>query len=91
MALAKVLARGQITIPREVRERVHLAPGDLVRIEAVGAGKFLVEVVPTLTLDEIFERYHSNEPVDLARLRAEGEAAAAAEVIAKMVGDSGRE
>ncbi len=92
MALAQVLARGQITIPREVREQIHLAPGDLVRIEAVGAGKLLVEIVPTLTLEEILKRYHCDEPVDLARLRAEGEVVAAAEVIAKMgEGDARRE
>ncbi|HVC33841.1 MAG TPA: AbrB/MazE/SpoVT family DNA-binding domain-containing protein [Chloroflexota bacterium] len=84
MALAKVLARGQITIPREIRERVSLAPGNLVRIEPVGVGKFLVEVIPTLTLDEILERYHSDQTVDLPRLLVEGEAQAAEEIIRKV-------
>ena len=85
VALAKVLARGQITIPRDVREKVHLAPGDLVRIEPIGVGKFVVEVIPTLSLDEILSRYQSNaSEVDIARLRADAEAEAADEVIGKL-------
>lgn len=84
MAIAKVLARGQITIPREIREKVHVEPGDLVRIEALGLNRFVVEVIPTLTLEEILERFHSDEPVDMERLRAEGEEDAAREVIAAM-------
>ena len=84
MALAKILARGQITIPREIREQVHLAPGDLVRIEPTGAGRFVVEVVPTLTLDEILRRFHSDEPVDMVKLRAAGEAEAADEVLSRI-------
>jgi hypothetical protein len=44
-----------------------------------------VEVIPTLTLDEILRRYHTDEPVDMARLRAEGEAAAADEVLSRIV------
>jgi AbrB family looped-hinge helix DNA binding protein len=84
VALTKVLARGQITIPREVREKVHLGPGDLVRIETIGLNRFVVEVIPTLTLAEILVRFHSDEPVDMIRLREEGENDAAREVIAKM-------
>jgi AbrB family looped-hinge helix DNA binding protein len=84
MVLAKVLARGQITIPREVRDKVHLGPGDLVRIEPIGLNRFIVEVIPTLTLAEILERFHSDEPVDVVRLREEGEEVAAREGIATM-------
>jgi AbrB family looped-hinge helix DNA binding protein len=84
VAITKVLARGQITIPREIREKVHLDPGDLVRIEPIGADRFVVEVIPTLTVDEILARFHSDEPVDLERLREEGEEEAATEVIERM-------
>ena len=84
MALAKVLARGQITIPRDVREKVHLGPGDLVRIEPIGSNRFVVEVIPTLTLAEILMRFHSDEPVDMVRLREEGEKEAAREAIVRM-------
>jgi AbrB family looped-hinge helix DNA binding protein len=84
MAIAKVLARGQITIPREVRDKVKLEPGDLVRIEPIGEHQFLVEVIPTLTLEEILEKFHSDEPVDWERLRAEGEEDAAKEMIARL-------
>ena len=84
MALAKVLARGQITIPREVREKVHLGPGDLVRIDAIGPNRFVVEVIHTFSLAEILERFHSDEPVDMVQLREEGEQDAARELIAKI-------
>jgi AbrB family looped-hinge helix DNA binding protein len=84
MAIAKVLARGQITIPRDIREKVQMDPGDMVRIEPIGLHRFVVEVIPTLSLEEILARYHSDEPVDMARLRAEGEEQAANEIIARM-------
>jgi len=84
VALAKVLASGQITIPREIREKVHLRPGALVRIEPIGLNRFVVEIIPTFTLAEILERFHSAEPVDMGRLREEGEEDAAREVISTM-------
>jgi hypothetical protein len=55
-----------------------------VRIEPIGSNRFVVEVIPTLTLPEILARYHSDKPVDMARLREEGEEDAANEVIARM-------
>jgi len=90
MAIAKVLARGQITIPRQIREKVHLGPGDLVRIEPMGVNRFVVEVIPTLTLAEILARFHSDEPVDLVQLREEGEEEAATEVIARITQQEGK-
>jgi AbrB family looped-hinge helix DNA binding protein len=84
MAIAKVLAKGQITIPRGIREKVQMSPGDLVRIESIGEHQFIVEVLPTLTLEEMLARFHSDEPVDLDRLRREGEEEAADQVIARL-------
>lgn len=41
MADSRVRAKGQITIPREIRERAHLEEGDPVEIEMVPEGILL--------------------------------------------------
>lgn len=41
MADARVRAKGQVTIPREIRERAHLEEGDPVEIEMVPEGILL--------------------------------------------------
>jgi antitoxin PrlF len=44
MAIATVTSKGQITLPKEVREYLHLAEGD--RVEFVIEGKGMVQVRP---------------------------------------------
>jgi len=34
MALARVLAKGQIVIPKEIRDKMKILPGDRVEVEA---------------------------------------------------------
>lgn len=41
MADARVRAKGQVTIPREIRERAHLEEGDPVEVEMVPEGILL--------------------------------------------------
>lgn len=41
MSDARVRAKGQVTIPREIRERAHLQEGDPVEIEIVPEGILL--------------------------------------------------
>lgn len=41
MANSRVRAKGQITIPREIRERAHLEEGDPVEVELVSEGILL--------------------------------------------------
>jgi AbrB family looped-hinge helix DNA binding protein len=42
MATATVTSKGQITIPKKVRQALHLAPGDRVEFLIDGSGKVLV-------------------------------------------------
>lgn len=39
---AKLTSKGQLTVPREVRERLKLRAGDLVKFELQPDGKFLI-------------------------------------------------
>lgn len=55
IAIAKVTAKGQTTIPREVRAALHIKPGDLIVWEATAEG--------TATMRRA-------EPLDLEYLRA---------------------
>ena len=45
-ALSKLTAKGQTTIPREVREKLALKPGDLIAFEIQGDAVQLRKVEP---------------------------------------------
>jgi AbrB family looped-hinge helix DNA binding protein len=87
MALARVLARGQITIPSDIRREAQIEPGDTVSLHVIAPGKVEVKVLSKLTLKDLLERYRIEGPTDLAAAREEGEAQAAVEVIDEMAGD----
>lgn len=58
MGLSKVQARGQVTLPTEVRRAAGVAPGDTVIIEAAGKGKVHITALGTHEpLDTVFQRY----------------------------------
>jgi AbrB family looped-hinge helix DNA binding protein len=87
MALAKVLLRGRITIPREVREAVRLAPGDTVQVQVTGPDTIRLTVLPRRPLEEWIARYRVAGPVDYGEAVKQGEDDAAAEVIARIEQD----
>lgn len=49
--VAKVTAKGQTTIPKEVRNALHVAPGDLIVWEVQPGGKAVVRRVQPLDLE----------------------------------------
>lgn len=81
MKVGKVLARGQITLPREIRREAEIRPGDTVSIQVVAPGKVEVKVLSRLTLKDLLERYPIEGPVDLAADRAQWEEEAITEVL----------
>jgi AbrB family looped-hinge helix DNA binding protein len=81
MALAKVLSRGQVTLPQDVRQEANIRPGDTVNVYVVGPGQLKVEVVPRMEPSEFFEAYRIDVPVDLDALRREWEAEAATQIV----------
>lgn len=83
MAVTKVQSRGQITLPRSVRQRAGVQPGDTVTLTVAGPGKVELNVLPRLSLAETFERWRIEGPINWADDREQWEAEAAEEVIRK--------
>ena len=84
MALAKVLGRGQVTLPRAVRGAAGVRPGDTVLVRVTGPGTITLEVLPRTTLAESLARYAVAEPVDVDRLREIAAAEQAEEALAEL-------
>lgn len=83
MAIGKVLSRGQVTLPREIRRAASVRPGDTVVFRVTGPGTIELKTLPRLSLDEALERYRIEGPVDLASDRAQWQAQAASDSFGK--------
>lgn len=81
MPLAKVQARGQVTLPRSIRKDMGCKPGDTLMFESTGDGAVEVRVLPRLSATELFQRYPIMEEIDEARVREEWQDIAARDVI----------
>jgi len=59
MVTAKVTSKGQITIPKVVRESLHLHSGD--KVEFIVHGQTEAMLVPvTKSVDQVFGRLHKS-------------------------------
>lgn len=81
MQLAKMLTRGQITLPRSIRGAAGIKPGDVLAVAVTGPGRVELRALPRLTLAETFERYRIESPIDEARDREAWQAKAAEDVL----------
>ena len=79
-ALAKVQARGQVTLPSDLRRDVGIRPGDMVLFRKTGPSTVEFEVLPRLTLAEIIERFRIDRTYDDATIREEWQEEAAREI-----------
>ena len=64
MAFGKVQARGQVTLPREIREQVGIKPGDVISFEVVGKNEIRCTILPSLDPWQLRERFPIDVPVD---------------------------
>lgn len=80
MALGKVLSRGQVTLPREIRRAAGVEPGDVVSFEVTDQGTVEIRVLPRLRLSEALARYRIEGAVGDPD-RADWQVAAAEEVV----------
>lgn len=58
MVTAKLTSKGQLTIPKAVRDSLHLHAGDRVAFVIHGSEEVVLKPV-TKTVDEVFGRLHS--------------------------------
>jgi AbrB family looped-hinge helix DNA binding protein len=49
MATARVLAKGQIVIPKVIRDKMNIVPGDRVEVEATEQGILILPVKKSYT------------------------------------------
>ena len=83
MVIGKVLARGQVTLPRMIRRTAGLEPGDVVAFQVTDRGTVEIRPLPRLKLREALERYTIDAPPDDAADRARWQKKAAREVLSE--------
>lgn len=81
MPVAKILARGQVTLPREVRRKAGIKAGDILNIEVLGPGRLQFSALPAMSPRELRERYPIEGPIDEPADRAGWQSAAARHVL----------
>ncbi len=81
MILGRVLARGQVTLPRSIRLTAGVEPGDAVTFEVTGPGTVQISVLPRLRLAEALQRYRVEGPVDEPADRAKWQERASREIM----------
>jgi AbrB family looped-hinge helix DNA binding protein len=81
MQLARILARGQVTLPRNIRRDAGLQPGDIVALEVTAPGRVQLRALPRLRLEEALDRYRIEGPIDEAADRAAWQARAAEDTL----------
>ena len=64
LATGRVRARGQITLPRDVRKQAHIEPGDVLYFRVIGPGEIRVTALPNLVPRELRELYPIEGPID---------------------------
>jgi AbrB family looped-hinge helix DNA binding protein len=89
LGLGKVLACGQVRLPRDVRRASDIKPGDTVSFR-VNNGVVEIRPLPCMTLEESLKLFRIEGPVDIAAMREEAEAAEADEVIRVMMRNTPR-
>jgi AbrB family looped-hinge helix DNA binding protein len=80
-SITRVQQRGQITLPKEMRERTHIAPGDLVKLSVTDAETIQVEPVRVKPIQYFWEKFTVDGPFDHEAIRQEAEDIAAREAM----------
>jgi AbrB family looped-hinge helix DNA binding protein len=77
MNIGTVQSRGQVTLPKEVREAANIEPGDRVTFRVVGPSKIEITSFKVKPLEYFWERYSIDEPYDEDAIREDAEDEAA--------------
>jgi AbrB family looped-hinge helix DNA binding protein len=76
-----VQSRGQVTLPKSIRDRANIAPGDLVEFQVVGPHKVMIEVIPVKPLQYFWDKFATDDTYDDDANRAAWQVEAAAETM----------
>jgi len=57
VAIVRLQRRGMLTVPRDIRQQLHLEEGQPLIVRIVDARRLLIEVLPTLSPDDLFDQY----------------------------------
>jgi AbrB family looped-hinge helix DNA binding protein len=72
MAAAKITTKGQVTIPKSVRDRLHLEAGDRLEFRFDDHGRLVVEPVVAESLGRVFgllDHLIPDEPVTVDEMK----------------------
>ena len=81
MALARIHADGQVSLPAEIQRAVGLGPGDVVSIDVTAQGTVEIRRVAPLRLADALTRYRIDGPINDAADRVDWQDAAARDVL----------
>lgn len=81
MTVARVLGRGQVTLPRQIRRMAGINPGDTVNVEVVGPGRLQFTLLPKVSPRDLRQRYPIDAPIDEPRDREAWQATAVRDVL----------
>lgn len=71
--IARVQSRGQLTLPKELREATRISPGDLVRVSLTDEGYLQIAPAGIKPLEYFWEKYSIDGPVDVEAMRREAQ------------------
>jgi AbrB family looped-hinge helix DNA binding protein len=86
----KVQERGQITLPKRLREDMGLQPGDSVVAVPIGGGGYRLEPLKPMSIYEMFERWGDKTPrdsVDVERMIQAAQEEEAEEAARRILGE----
>jgi AbrB family looped-hinge helix DNA binding protein len=64
MVVGKLQTNGQISLPIEIQQAMGIEPGDSVSIDVTANGTVEIRRLPSLTFDDLLERYQIEGPID---------------------------
>ena len=85
--IAKIQPRHQITLPKKARRLMGARPGDTLLVRPTGPRSVELTVLPEMTLEEAFERFTVDEPLDWNKLREQVEEDMAADALRELDND----
>lgn len=86
----KMQERGQITLPKRLREDMGLQPGDSVVAVSIGKGEYRLERLAPMSIYEMYERWGdktSRDSAEVEQMIRDAREAEADEVARRILGE----